>query len=310
MPDTASSSRQESPAWESIHGEWRPLHGGIFSEGFSLEWHDFHLSDSLDWSRSFHEKTLEICLNFSGDAAFGSGRSGRRLEAGQIAVYNTPDAPVDARRETDSAHRFCTLELTAGFLGSQLSGALGQLKPGIRKFIETGGESAGSVECQPLPPSLLPLRMGLLTPPVFPSAHTVWYQGKILEVLAATVFQRNQTTELFCHQHKRINRERVEQARFLLERDLENPPDLTMLAAELGCSAFHLSRIFARECGVSIPKYLRMQRIEKAAEMLRGCSNVSVTDAATAVGYSSLSAFIKAFVEHFGVLPSRYLSKK
>jgi AraC-like DNA-binding protein len=80
-----------------------------------------------------------------------------------------------------------------------------------------------------------------------------------------------------------------------------------MLAAELGCSAFHLSRIFARECGVSIPRYLRMERIEKAAEILRSDKNVSVTDAATAVGYSSLSAFIKAFVEHFKVLPSEYI---
>ena len=78
-----------------------------------------------------------------------------------------------------------------------------------------------------------------------------------------------------------------------------------MLADEVGCSTFYLSRIFAQEAGVSIPKFLRMKRIEKAAELIR-TGRMNVTEAAMEVGYSSLSAFTKAFVEQIGCCPGLY----
>jgi len=296
----------EQPAWTGITGLWKPVHGGLFARGFSLEWHDFHLHEPLDWSQSFHDGTLEICLNFGGQATLGGGKAARTIEAGQIAVYGRQ---TPAQRSAETMHRFFTLEVTPAFLGNQFAGVIDHLRPEIRRFIDHPERPAGLFSQGPFPTSLLPLRMHLLEPPVFPSAHSTWYQGKILEILSATLFRENRPVELFCSQHKRLNRERVEHARFLLERDMEDPPSLELLAAEVGCSAFHLSRIFSQECGISMPKYLRQRRIEKAAEMLRAQA-ISVTDAAMAVGYSSLSAFIKAFVEQYGVLPSHYIGSQ
>ena len=281
------------------------MHGGIFKEGFSLEWHEFHLSDTLDWAKSFHEETLEICLNFGGEGLIGEGKSAHEVKSGQIAVYGTQQR---ALRHSNSLHRFFTLELTPDFLEKQFHDAMDHLRPEIVGFLENPKKE--DLQCaSQLSTTLLPLRMHLLEPPVFPAAHRTWYQGKILEILSATLFRENRPIELFCNRHKRLNRERVEHARFLLERDMEDPPSLDLLASEVGCSAFHLSRIFSQECGISIPKYLRQRRIEKAAEMLRSTS-MSVTDVAVAVGYSSLSAFIKAFVEQYGVLPSIYTAEK
>jgi AraC-like DNA-binding protein len=48
-----------------------------------------------------------------------------------------------------------------------------------------------------------------------------------------------------------------------------------------------------------------MKRMEKAAELLK-TGRANVTEAATAVGYASLSAFNKAFLEHFGCCPGLY----
>jgi AraC-like DNA-binding protein len=78
-----------------------------------------------------------------------------------------------------------------------------------------------------------------------------------------------------------------------------------MLATAVGFSPFHLSRSFVKETGVSIPKYLRMKRIEKAAELIRS-GKVNVTQAAVTVGYASLSAFNKAFVEQMGCCPGLF----
>ncbi len=123
------------------------------------------------------------------------------------------------------------------------------------------------------------------------------------EIVSHFFFEPQAPTELFCQRHQRLNRERCERARFLLERDLENPPTLDMLAKEVQCSSFYLSRIFVQHAGTSIPRYLRSKRVEKAAELLRA-GRMSVTEVAIAVGYASVSSFNKAFVEHFGCCPA------
>ena len=133
----------------------------------------------------------------------------------------------------------------------------------------------------------------------------MWYRAKVLEILAQTLFLTDSARELFCQRHQRQNRERVNRVRYLIGRDLENPPSLDMLAQEVGCSPYHLSRVFAEQAGMSIPKYLRTKRIERAAELLQS-GKANVTEAAMSVGYSSLSSFNKAFVEQRGCCPGVY----
>jgi AraC-like DNA-binding protein len=82
-----------------------------------------------------------------------------------------------------------------------------------------------------------------------------------------------------------------------------------MLGHEVGCSPFYLSRIFSREVGLTIPQYLRNLRMERAAELLR-TGRYNVTEAATEVGYSSLSHFSKAFCETIGCCPVLYPAAK
>ena len=83
------------------------------------------------------------------------------------------------------------------------------------------------------------------------------------------------------------------------------PADAGNIGAEVGCSPFYLSRIFSREVGHTIPQYLRNVRMERAAELLR-TGRYNVTEAATEVGYSSLSHFSKAFCETIGCCPVLY----
>jgi len=263
----------------------------------------------MAWSESFHEDSLEICLNYTGLAELTSRTGQQALGAEQIALYTSRDQRPSAERLPDSMHRFVTLELSVDYVRRQFAAVLDGLLPEVLRFLENPGRFEPSLAVHPLPSTLLAIRRQLLDPPVNLAARESWYQGKILEVLAQTVFRPDRPAELFCHRHKRQNQERVERVKFLLERDLENPPSLDMLAKEVGCSPFYLSRLFAEEAGVSMPKYLRLKRVEKAAELLRG-QGMNVTEAAMAVGYSSLSAFQKAFAEQFGVSPGSYLQPR
>ncbi len=296
---------REGRAWSRIDGVWRQLHGSFSGQGLSVEWHDFRLTRDLDWGRSFHPGSLEICLNFSGAGSLQDGESERELAAQQVAVYTSPDRRRRATRRASSLHRFLTLEMAPAFLRAHLGEDLDKLKAPIGRFARAGAQAPSFLEIVAMPASLLGARLQFIQPPVAGAALRAWYLGRTLEILAQTVFEPEAAGELFCQRHQRVNRQRVERVRFLLERDLENPPTLEMLGQEVGCSPFYLSRIFAQETGVNIPKFLRMKRMERAAELLRG-GRANVTEAAVTVGYSSMSAFSKAFVEHFGCCPGLY----
>ncbi|MEI9894061.1 MAG: AraC family transcriptional regulator [Chthoniobacter sp.] len=311
-PDTPSPTpavrrSAEQEAWAGVKGIWRPLDGSFFGGGVSIEWHDFRVDSDMDWARSFHPGCLEICLNFSGSGTLEDGAAARRIEAGQVAIYTTHPGRPKAQRAAGSWHRFLTLEMGREFLRTHFDTSRERLKEPVCRFMDSTGAPPAWLEIMPLPPSLLGTRMELLQPPVPESARPMWYRAKVLEILAQTLFIADTATELFCHRHQRQNRERIDRVRYLIERDLENPPSLEMLAREVDCSPFHLSRVFAEQAGMSIPRYLRTKRIERAAELLQ-TGKANVTEAAMSVGYASLSAFNKAFVEQMGCCPGLYPS--
>lgn len=304
-PSRVPPPTSEGPAWREIRGLWQPLHGSFSEQGLSLEWHEFQLDNDLDWARSFHAGSLEICVNYSGSAWIERDSIPQPIFGEQIAIYTSSKQLSRAVRQTGTFHRFLTIEISAQFLETQFPRILKRLKPSIRAFIANPESAEPTLEIQPLPSGLLATRVHFLNPPVPEGARETWYLGRVLEILAQTIFAPEDPTELFCKRYHRSTSERVERVCYLLERDLENPPTLEMLAEIVGLSTFHLSRSFAKDTGTSIPKYLRMKRIEKAAELLRG-GKLNVTQAAMAVGYSSLSAFNKAFVEQMGCCPGLY----
>ena len=66
----------------------------------------------------------------------------------------------------------------------------------------------------------------LLNPPVLQGARPLWYQGKVLELMAEFFFERRGDDELFCDRQKRLARERVERVVALLRKNLVEPLSL------------------------------------------------------------------------------------
>ena len=304
-PPSSNPPFQEQAAWSQIEGTWQPLHGSFFDSGLSIEWHNFRVEREMDWGRSFHPGSLEICLNYAGTGILQDGDLDINLGPDKIAIYILHKERIRALRHANTAHRFFTLEISPSFLQKHFANQLNLLKPTIRNFVTEQAKTPPWLEILPLPASLLALRVQFVEPPVPQPAQETWYLGRVLEILSLTLFPQEDPDELYSQKHQRTNREYAERARFLIERDLENPPSLDMLAIEIGCSKFNLSRIFAQETGASIPKFLRMKRIEKAAELIR-TGKMNVSQAAFTVGYSSLSAFNRAFVEQMGCFPGLY----
>jgi len=301
---SAEASFREGSAWSAVGAGWRPLFGSFHSLGFSFEWHDFATENELDWGRSFHPGSVEICLNLDGQATLSDSRQTVQLRPRASVFYFQNAPPLTARRHAREQHRFLTVEFSAKFLRRYLREHARHLHPCVQAVLDQGtGESAVSTP-EPIGVGLLQLVESLRRCPVFKPAQEIWFRCKALEVAAQTFFCPPQG-EFFCTRQQRAACERAALVRKILLERLAEPPSLDELGKIVGCSAFYLSRQFSEATGQTIQQFLRQARLERAAELLRAGGH-NVTEAALEVGYNSLSHFTTAFREVFGCCPGLY----
>lgn len=290
-------------AWRDLRNGWRQLYGDFDRLGLSVEWHDFKTSEPRDWGMSFRPQSVEFCLNLEGRGAIGS-RAQSDYIAGSAGYYSVSNDPLPATRVGGERHQFVTVEFSRDHLQKQLADSEADLEPQVRRAIFPVKETSVVSTPRPMGSDQRSVVASLLQPPVPRAAQSLWYQSKALELMAHFLFAPK-NPELFCMRQKQVARDRVQRTKELLARDMANPPTLETLGQEVGCSPFYLSRIFSREVGLTIPQFLRNLRMERAAELLRSGRH-NVTEAATEVGYSSLSHFSKAFCETIGCCPALY----
>lgn len=70
------------------------------------------------------------------------------------------------------------------------------------------------------------------------------------------------------------------------------------------CSSYHFQRMFSYVAGVSLPDYIRRRKMSLAAVDLQS-GNKKIIDVALKYGYSSPTAFNRAFQSIHGIAPSR-----
>jgi AraC family transcriptional regulator len=80
---------------------------------------------------------------------------------------------------------------------------------------------------------------------------------------------------------------------------------LDKLAAESGLSVFHFARMFKQSLGVPPRVYLTQLRMEKAIELLQS-TELSITEIAQEVGYSSSQVLARIFLKHYHRSPTDY----
>ena len=298
----------EIKTWAGVGAGWRQLHGNYRERGFSFEWHDFTARDAVDWGRSFHPGSVEICLNLAGRGSVSDGARELSFAPLTAGFYCQQEVQARARlaatRASAERHQFLTVELSPPFVRQHLAGNEASLHPIVQNLLraeETGALS----EIVRLTAEHQQLMASLRHPPVFASAQRIWYQAKALELMAAFLFRAPPEKEFFCQRQNRLSQDRVDRVVAILKSNLAEPPALEALGKQVGCSPFYLSRTFSRQMGKTISQYLRQLRMEQAAELLRA-GRLNVTQVAMEVGYSSSSHFSVAFHETFGCCPGLY----
>ncbi|MBN15856.1 MAG: AraC family transcriptional regulator [Pelagibacterium sp.] len=93
----------------------------------------------------------------------------------------------------------------------------------------------------------------------------------------------------------------LEMMRARLSQDIS----LDELAAEARLSPFHFARMFKQSIGVPPRVYLTQLRMEKTCQLLE-TTDLSVTEIAQEVGYSSNQVLARVFIKHQRMSPTEY----
>ncbi len=302
----SNRSTAEGGTWAAFPAGWKQLFGDFHALGISVELHDFTPRQDFDWARSFHPESIEICLNLEGEAQMKFNGKIVVLGASSVAAYAIGGAPLRAQRKGGQRHRFVTVEMTRSYLRNRFPAKPAGILPLIASALDEGTLTTSLAAIRPFTPAQSAAFRGIAEPPVHSLALPLWYEARIAEWLAECLFLPED--ELFCHRQHRTDRDRIEKAKSILAAEFIEPPPLPELARRVGVSTSYLSRIFSRVAGETIAQHVRRLRIQQAAEFLRKGTH-NVTEAAFAVGYSSLGHFARNFGEILGCAPSAYGSR-
>ncbi len=97
--------------------------------------------------------------------------------------------------------------------------------------------------------------------------------------------------------------ERLNDAIGYIEGHLTEEIDYGQLGRIACCSSYHFQRMFAYMAGVTLSEYIRRRRMSLAAVDLQG-KEMKILDVAGKYGYSSPTAFNRAFQSVHGIAPS------
>lgn len=90
-----------------------------------------------------------------------------------------------------------------------------------------------------------------------------------------------------------------------IDRDYLNIRSIQDVARQTSYSEYYISHLFSEKMGMTIKEYITRKKVLHAAGLLQD-SNISVTDAAEAVGFASAHAFRLAFKRYMQCSPTEY----
>lgn len=301
MLPTLDKSFSEIPFWKSAVGpsekSWSQLGGNFAALGVSVEHHQYSSPQTIQWHKSFHPHSLEICLNFEGSSSFDTGEQTRNSTGQHLLMYSTAHQPQLRANRLSGNHHFVTLEFAPHTLNHLLEESALSDQNWNSKLLS-----------KPIKMELLPDSSFFLSKKEAPEpsdkAQMIAQAYSILSQCLGSLTQTSPDT-LFCHRWQQTAHQRITKAKQYLHTHLEEKLSLKLLSQHVGCSSAYLSRTFTSVEGVTISQYLKQQRMRTAAQLLTE-GKMNVTEVSLEVGYNSLSHFSRIFTETYNCCPCAY----
>jgi len=160
-----------------------------------------------------------------------------------------------------------------------------------------------------IPANLLVELNQLLTTRLSANANRLYYQGKILELLALYFSERKPDAENCPFLNNEDMVRKIKHAKEHLLAHEDRPPTIKELAKLAGVNEHQLKAGFKEIYGNTVYGYLLDHKLDHARVLL-DTHKYQVAEVAYQVGYANPSHFIAAFKKKFGVTPKKYLMAK
>ena len=138
---------------------------------------------------------------------------------------------------------------------------------------------------------------------------------------AATMFIEAKTLELFAllssHEDNRINhdvthglRDKMFEAKYIIEKQYNNPPTINELAKHLGICNTTMKECFKKVFNNTIYSHLLNYRMKKAEELLKNNPELNMFEIAQMLGYEHQANFSVAFKRKYSISPLEFRNKR
>jgi AraC-like DNA-binding protein len=157
-----------------------------------------------------------------------------------------------------------------------------------------------------IPPYLVIALNQLFNIQLSESSNRIFYQGKVLELLALYFSEKKPNTESCPFLNDQDNVRKIKNAKEHLLKHIEAPPTLKDLARIAGLNEYQLKAGFKEIYGNTVFGYLLDHKLDNGRVLL-DTKKYQVAEVAYQIGYTNPSHFISAFRKKFGVTPKKYL---
>jgi AraC family transcriptional regulator, transcriptional activator of the genes for pyochelin and ferripyochelin receptors len=202
------------------------------------------------------------------------------------------------------SHRLVELHISSGralqLLSEYQESARGALHPVLsqpisdQRLIEDG-----------LIPELRIIAQQVLSCRLQGPAKRLFMESKALEILALQLDALSCNNPSVPALRNKAERDRLEEARSIIQQEFADPPSLLALARRVGLNEFKLKRGFRHMYRTTVFGYVRELRMDNARTLLE-TGELNITEVACAVGYTCFGHFSEAFRKRFGMVPREF----
>lgn len=249
---------------------------------------------------------MHIQFRLKGTSTERLGDGGAAFDApeGVCAIASYPDNAVVEREYAGPSHRSACLYMRPAMMQRFFRVSPEAVPDDLRWLVE-GVRDDAQVSLSPLHRAGGAAINDMLACSFQGHARTTYMQAKSMELIATLLQSLNQSARQ--REIAGISARDVEAltaARRIMDANPCDRISLDQLAARVGVNRTKLAIGFKQVFGETVQAYWRDRRLAVARELLRS-EGLTVTEAATRVGYSEIASFTRAFTSHFGVSPKQ-----
>jgi len=253
------------------------------------------IQDSL-----INRNVIHFYFCVQGSAVFGFGpHYSRQIEKQRNYFFYNPEKDLPFQLQLAPDTRIISLSITLESLHKLFThDALPFLKPeNVKtKFYDE----------REIPAHLYVILNQIFTVSLSESVAKLYYQGKVLELLALYFSEKKPNTESCPFLNDQETVRKIKHAKEYLLKNMETPPGLKELAKHAGLNEYQLKVGFKEIYGNTVFGYLLDHKLDHARVLLDS-AKFQVNEVAYQIGYTNPSHFIASFKKKFGVTPKKYL---